>query len=285
MARDKLRADVLLVETGLAESREKAQRIILAGQARIGQDRIGKPSQMIERAAAVSVDEPFPYVSRGALKILKALDVFVADVSGAVCLDVGASTGGFTDALLSRGAAYVYAVDVGYGQIADKLRSDSRVCVMERTNARYMTREMFPLSPTLAVMDVSFISIRLLIPTIFNIIGEHGRLLTLVKPQFEAGRGQVGKGGIVRKQEDHIRILEDAASSVSDLGFHINGTTFSPVRGQTGNIEFLFDISHKNHIEKDMTNGNLCGKIDPIIASDGKDAIIRLVAEAHNAFA
>ena len=250
----KTRADLLLVEQGLAKSRETAQRLILAGQARLGMERVAKSSQMIDRAVQLSVDKPFSYVSRGALKLIKALDVFGVDVNGTTAMDIGASTGGFTEVLLERGASCVYSIDVGYGQLADKIRRDERVRVMERTNARFITPDMFDLKPKLTVIDVSFISIKLLLDTIFHIMGSDGRLIALIKPQFEAGRGHVGKGGIVRQPGDHVQVLMDVANAAEEKGFRTRRITYSPIKGQTGNIEFLFDIMS-------MTNNALYGKI------------------------
>ena len=265
----KTRADVILVEQGLAESREKAQRLILAGQARLGADRIAKPSQMIDNAAVLRVDNPCPYVSRGAFKLVKALDAFGIDPRGKTAMDVGASTGGFTEVLLERGVSIVYAIDVGYGQLADRLRRDGRVRVMERVNARFITPDMFEPRPELAVMDVSFISIKLLLGPIFDVMGDGGRLVTLVKPQFEAGRARVGKGGIVRNAADHADVLADVMRAVEEKGCVTRGVAYSPIKGQTGNIEFLFDIVS-------MTNMDLYAKI----TNEDLDAA---VAEAHAA--
>lgn len=240
----KSRADVELVRRGMADSREKAQALILAGQVRGASGRIDKPSAQVSADDSLSVDEPLPYVSRGGFKLAKALDAFGVDPSGVTAIDIGASTGGFTDVLLQRGAAHVYAVDVGYGQLDLRLRNDPRVRVMERTNARRLTPDMFNPPPTLCVMDVSFISIRLLLPVIYPIIGEHGGIVTLVKPQFEAGRGQVGKGGVVRDAAVRERVLLDIASFTASTGWSVRTADFSPIQGPAGNIEFLFNIRH-----------------------------------------
>ena len=180
--------------------------------------------------------------SRGGHKIERALEVFQADVSGVVAMDIGAAAGGFTDVLLRHGAKHVYAIDVGYGQLDWKLRQDARVTVMERTNARHLTPEMVPLGPTLTVMDVSFISIRLILPVAASIMGEKGRFLTLVKPQFEAGRGQVGKNGVVREARVHRQVLMSVREYAAEIGWHVAGFTWSPIKGPKGNIEFLADI-------------------------------------------
>ncbi len=183
--------------------------------------------------------ERLPYVSRGGLKLEKALDEFAVDPAGLVCVDCGASTGGFTDCLLQRGARHVYAVDVGYGQLAWSLRTDERVTVMERTNARSLTPEMFPERMELAVMDMSFISLRLVLPAVRGLLTETGQVICLVKPQFEAGREKVGKKGVVRDPAVHREVLEDFVAAVGPLGFSLAGLTFSPVRGPEGNIEYL----------------------------------------------
>ncbi|GHU67355.1 TlyA family rRNA (cytidine-2'-O)-methyltransferase [Clostridia bacterium] len=236
------RADVAMVTAGLAESREKAQALILAGSVSANGRRIVKPSERISDTSSLTVVAPPPFVSRGGLKLAAALDAFGVDPAGLVCIDVGASTGGFTDALLQRGAVRVYAVDVGYGQLADKVRHDPRVVVMERVNARLLTPGMFDPRPTLAVMDVSFISIRLILPALYGVMGDTGRLVTLVKPQFEAGRDKVGKGGIVRDEAVHAQVLSEITAFVTDHGWVSAGTIQSPIRGQTGNVEFLMDI-------------------------------------------
>ncbi len=239
----KQRADVLLVQKGLADSRQQAQRLIMAGQAYVDEVKILKASDLLSPEANVLLrGEQQGYASRGAHKIVKALEHFSADVTGAVCLDIGAAAGGFTDVLLRAGASHVYAVDVGYGQLDWRLRQDERVTVMERTNARLLTPEQFDPRPTLTVMDVSFISIRLILPVAAAIMGEHGRFLTLVKPQFEAGRGQVGKHGVIRDPAVHTRVLMEIRDFAPTMGWRVHGFTFSPITGPKGNIEFLADI-------------------------------------------
>ncbi len=241
--RESKRLDAALAERGLCASREKAQALILSGVVFVNNQRADKASKQVLPEDTVEVrGAAHPYVSRGGLKLEKALRTFGVDVTGMTAIDAGASTGGFTDVLLRAGAAHVYAVDVGYGQLDWKLREDPRVTVMERTNARYLKPEDFPVRPELGVMDVSFISIRLILPALFGILGEHGRILTLVKPQFEAGRGQVGKKGVVRDPEVHRNVLESLFDFLGDTGWHVQGMDYSPITGPEGNIEFLMDL-------------------------------------------
>ena len=243
MSDDRLRADAALVRRGLAPSREKAQALIAAGLATLNGMPIAKPAQKVAETDALAVTgTDHPYVGRGGLKLEKALEVFHADVSGRVCMDIGASTGGFTDVLLRNGALRVYAIDVGSGQLDPRLAADPRVVSMEHTNARTLTPEMFPEPPTLAVMDVSFISIRLILPAAFAVLGDAGRMLCLVKPQFEAGRADVGKRGLVSRPEVHVRVLRELVSFVADLGWRVRVLDHSPVTGGDGNIEFLADL-------------------------------------------
>jgi 23S rRNA (cytidine1920-2'-O)/16S rRNA (cytidine1409-2'-O)-methyltransferase len=244
----KQRADVALCERGLAQSREKAQAYIIAGRAYVGERRVDKASEKIAPEDPLILrGEDANWASRGAHKLEKALNVFRADVTGLVVMDVGAASGGFTDVLLRYGAAHVYAVDVGYGQLEWRLRQDSRVTVMERTNARALTREMFHHQPSLTVMDVSFISIRLIIPAAIAVMGDQGRFITLIKPQFEAGRGFVGKNGVVREMETHFNVLQEIRDFVSGLGWQVFKLAFSPIKGPKGNIEFLADIHQSQH--------------------------------------
>lgn len=237
------RADVALVARGLAPSRERAQALILAGRVYVDERKILKASESVLPDDNLLVrGEEQSWASRGAHKLEKALHAFRADVAGLVAMDIGAAAGGFTDVLLRAGASYVYAIDVGYGQLDWRLRQDPRVCVMERTNARALTREMFNPLPTLTVMDVSFISIKLIIPTAIEVMGDTGRFLTLIKPQFEAGRGQVGKHGVVREAKTHEGVLRDIRDFVATLGWTVVGMDYSPITGPKGNIEFLADI-------------------------------------------
>lgn len=228
---------------GLAKSREQAQRLIMAGQVYVDEVRVIKSSEMLEEDAPLVVrgaDQPF--VSRGGQKIEQALQHFDVDVEGLICMDIGAAAGGFTDALLRRGAKLVYAIDVGYGQLDWSLRQDERVVVMERCNARELTPDQFPHRPSLTVMDVSFISIRLILPVAAGIMGEKGRFLTLIKPQFEAGREQVGKHGVVRDACVHEKVLQEIRDFCPSFGWSLRGFYYSPVKGPKGNIEFLADI-------------------------------------------
>lgn len=236
----KERADVLLVSRGLAETRELAKRLIMAGLVRLGDTTLDKAGEKVSVDAALSVTGPVhPYASRGGLKLQRALEVFGVSLSDRVVLDVGASTGGFTDCALQHGAALVYSVDVGYGQLAWKLRTDPRVRVMERMNFRHAEVDVFDPRPDAAVMDVSFISISKLLPKLGQILLPGSVLVSLIKPQFEAGPKAVGKGGIVRDPETHARVLEQVLTQVAAAGFAIHGLTHSPIRGGEGNIEFL----------------------------------------------
>ena len=229
---------------GLADSREKAQALIMAGQVYIDEKKVLKASEQVAEDANIVLRGAGEshFASRGGHKLEKAITAFEADVTDAVAMDIGAATGGFTDVLLRHGAQHVYAIDVGYGQLDWKLRNDERVTVMERTNARTLTEEMFPAKPNLTVMDVSFISIRLILPVAAQIMGENGRFLTLVKPQFEAGKGQVGKNGVVREKETHERVLREICLFAPSFGWHVQQLTYSPIKGPAGNIEFLADI-------------------------------------------
>ena len=239
----KQRVDVWLVTRGLTESREKAQALIMAGQVYIGEKKVLKASEQAEEDAPILIrGDQDAFASRGGHKLEKAITAFRADVSGLVAMDIGAATGGFTDVLLRHGASHVYAIDVGYGQLDWRLRQDPRVTVMERTNARALTPAQFERHPTLTVMDVSFISIKLILPVAAGIMGEQGRFLTLIKPQFEAGRGQVGKNGVVRDPETHRRVLREICLFALTFGWHVKNLTFSPIKGPAGNIEFLAEM-------------------------------------------
>jgi 23S rRNA (cytidine1920-2'-O)/16S rRNA (cytidine1409-2'-O)-methyltransferase len=234
----KLRLDQLLVDRAFAESREKAQALILAGHVKVDGQKSDKPGRAVPADAQVEVLERPRYVSRGGLKLEAALDHFAIAVEGRVCLDVGASTGGFTDCLLQRGAARVYAVDTGHGQIDWKLRGDPRVVLRENVNARYLTPEDFPEKFDLAVCDASFISATLLIPAIVPLVTAKGDVVILVKPQFEVGRGEVGKGGIVRDPQLHQSACNRVRAAVEALGF-CTAIMESPILGAEGNREFL----------------------------------------------
>lgn len=225
------------MERGLAGTREQARALIMAGSVAVGGEVVDKPGTKIEEGAPLSVAAAPKYVSRGGYKLERALDAFGLDVSGLVAVDIGASTGGFTDCLLQRGAARVYAVDVGYGQLDWRLRSDPRVVVMERTNARYLTSLPEPVD--LATVDASFISLRLIIPPVARLLKEGGRMVVLIKPQFEAGREQVGKGGVVRNPDVHRAVLRGLAEWGDREGYGFRKVVASPIRGPAGNVEFL----------------------------------------------
>jgi 23S rRNA (cytidine1920-2'-O)/16S rRNA (cytidine1409-2'-O)-methyltransferase len=237
------RIDKLLVERGLVESRAKAQALVMAGVVLVDDQRINKPSELIHPDSQVRIkggDDPTSrYVGRGGLKLEAALREFAIDVHGLSCLDVGASTGGFTDCLLQHGASKVVALDVGHNQIDWKLRNDARVEVREGVNARHLQPQDFESTFDLAVMDVSFISATKVLPAIVPLLTDSGRLIVLIKPQFEVGRGEVGKGGIVRDPDKHARVIEEVNQAASELGLVVGKVIESPIRGAEGNVEFL----------------------------------------------
>lgn len=236
----KTRLDVLLVEQGLQESRQKAQATIMSGLVFVNGQRVDKPGTSIPNDAQIEIrGNALNYVSRGGLKLEKAMATFPIRLQGAVCGDIGASTGGFTDCMLQNGASKVYAVDVGYGQLAWSLRSDPRVICLERTNARYLTREQVPDALDFASVDVSFISLKLILPPLCSLLKDNGQAVCLVKPQFEAGREKVGKKGVVRDPAVHLEVLEAFLVHAKDSGFTVIDVTYSPVRGPEGNIEYL----------------------------------------------
>jgi 23S rRNA (cytidine1920-2'-O)/16S rRNA (cytidine1409-2'-O)-methyltransferase len=239
------RIDLLLVERGLADSRARAQALVMAGAVVAGEARVDKPGQLVDEAMPLRLKDgaaPQRYVSRGALKLEKALEVFPVDPAGLTCADLGASTGGFTDLLLQRGAARVYAVDVGYGQLHDKVRGDPRVVVRERENARALTAETLGERVDLVVGDLSFISLRLVLPAVKEILEPGGWALLLVKPQFEVGKGEVGKGGVVREDSKRQAALEGVAAAARQLGFEVMGHAESPIQGPAGNRECLLGL-------------------------------------------
>lgn len=236
----KKRLDVLLTERGLQESRQRAQAVIMSGEVFVNGQRVDKPGTAVAEDAQIEVrGGTLAYVSRGGLKLEKAMAAFPIDLNGAVCADIGASTGGFTDCMLQNGAEKVYAVDVGYGQLAWKLRSDPRVVCLERTNARYLTHEQVPDELDFASVDVSFISLKLILPPLNGLLKDGGHAACLVKPQFEAGREKVGKKGVVRDPAVHLEVLEHFLDHARDAGFAVLGLTYSPIRGPEGNIEYL----------------------------------------------
>lgn len=241
----KKRLDVLLTEQGYAPTRTKAQAIIMAGQVYVDGQKADKPGVSYEEHVSIEVrGQSCPYVSRGGLKLEKALRDFGVKPQGYVCSDSGASTGGFTDCLLQQGAAKVFAIDVGYGQLDWKVRNDPRVVVMERTNIRYVTTEDLGEKLDLSVVDVSFISLSIVLPAIKNLLKEgQGQVVCLIKPQFEAGKEKVGKKGVVREPETHKEVLDKFVELANSLNFTILGLTFSPVKGPEGNIEFLSHLT------------------------------------------
>lgn len=252
----KKRLDVLLVEQGYADSRTKAQAIIMSGMVYVDGQKADKPGMSFEENVALEVrGASCPYVSRGGLKLEKALRDFGVNPKDYVCSDSGASTGGFTDCLLQQGAKKVFAIDVGYGQLDWKIRSDPRVVVMERTNVRYVTPEQLGEPLDLSVIDVSFISLKIVLPVIKTFLKPDGQVLCLIKPQFEAGKEKVGKKGVVREPKTHIEVLDNFVSLVHSLDFKILGLTFSPVKGPEGNIEFLghLTLADKQGIEPDTS--------------------------------
>jgi 23S rRNA (cytidine1920-2'-O)/16S rRNA (cytidine1409-2'-O)-methyltransferase len=235
------RLDQLLVDRGLAESRAKAQALVLAGQVFSGERRLDKPGQGVAADLALEVrGASLPYVSRGGLKLAHGLDHFGIDPKGLVALDIGASTGGFSDVLLQRGASKIYAVDVGRGQLDWRLRNDPRVVALERTNARYLTRDLIPAPIDLVDCDASFISLKLVLPGALELTRPSAWLLALIKPQFEVGKGLVGKGGVVRDPALHAEVCADIARWLAEeRGWHVQGVTASPITGPKGNREFL----------------------------------------------
>lgn len=260
----KKRLDVLLAERGHADNRTKAQAIIMSGLVYVNGQKADKPGVSYEETVDIEVRTGgCPYVSRGGLKLEKALRDFGVDPTGFVCSDSGASTGGFTDCLLQQGASKVFAIDVGYGQLDWKIRSDPRVVVMERTNVRYVTPEQLGEPLDLSVVDVSFISLKIVLPVIKTFLKPTGQVLCLIKPQFEAGKEKVGKKGVVRDPQTHKEVLDGFVALANELDFKILGLTFSPVKGPEGNIEFL---------------GHLSLDDKPGIQPDTAD----VVAQAHN---
>jgi 23S rRNA (cytidine1920-2'-O)/16S rRNA (cytidine1409-2'-O)-methyltransferase len=241
---DKRRADLALVERGLAPSRARAQALIIEGLVRCGDRVVEKAGEWVPADAPLRVTgEDHPYVGRGGVKLAAALDAFGIDPRGAVCLDVGASTGGFTDCLLQRGAVRVWAVDVGYGQLAWSLRTDPRVRVIERANIRTLDRAAIPDPIALVTIDVSFISLRLVLPNVLQWLQPGGRVVALVKPQFEVGKGEVGRGGIVRDAAMRERVVDEIAAVTAGLGLTSIGTLPSPITGRDGNQEYLVGFS------------------------------------------
>ncbi|TLN20781.1 TlyA family RNA methyltransferase [bacterium] len=245
MASGKVRLDQLLVDRQIAETRSKAQAMIMSGMVVVGDHQAQKAGQLVSEEAEVRLKgEQCPYVSRGGLKLEAALDAFGVDPQGLVCIDVGASTGGFTDCLIMRGAKKVFAVDVGYGQLAWKLQQDSRVVNIERCNIRFLTPEQLGERCDLAVIDASFISLDLILPEVSKLVKEKGEVIALVKPQFEVGRGQIDKGGVVKDEAARKKALEKVCDNARLLGFGVLGEILSPIKGaKKGNTEYLIHLS------------------------------------------
>ena len=236
----KIRLDQLVFDLGLAESRERAKTTVMSGLVFVNGQRADKPGMQVSPDVNVEVKgTALPYVSRGGLKLEKALKVFPIDVNGKVCIDCGASTGGFTDVLLKNGAAKVYSVDVGYGQLAWSLRNDERVVNMERTNIRYISSEQIPEPLDICVMDLSFISVKLVLPAVCALLKDDAQLVCLIKPQFEAGREDVGKKGVIRDKAVHLSVIESVLSFAPTVGMTVMGLDFSPIKGPEGNREYL----------------------------------------------
>lgn len=264
----KKRLDVLLFEKGMVPSRERAKAIIMSGIVYVNNQKADKAGMSIPEDAEIEIrGKTNAFVSRGGLKIEKALNYFKIDPNGLCAMDIGASTGGFTDCLLTRGARKVFSIDVGYGQLAWKLRQDPRVVCMERTNIRYVTPDMLDgEQPEFAVIDVSFISLKLVLPVVAQLLSDNGRIACLIKPQFEAGKGKVGKKGVVRDPAIHQEVLEAFIENAHAAGFHVYDLTFSPIKGPEGNIEFL------GYLGKEGTDSD---SLDPAA----------LVAQAHGELA
>ena len=236
----KTRLDVLLVDKGYFESRHKAQAVIMSGSVFVNDQRVDKPGTAVPNEAKIEVrGHTLRYVSRGGLKLEKAMATWPITLENKICADIGASTGGFTDCMLQNGATKVYSVDVGYGQLAWKLRNDERVVCMERTNARYLTHEEIPDELDFASIDVSFISLKLIFPALYGLLREGGEIACLIKPQFEAGREKVGKKGVVRDPAVHLEVLENFLNHAKENHFTVVDVTYSPIRGPEGNIEYL----------------------------------------------
>ena len=240
-----MRIDQLLVDKGLGESRHKAQALILAGKILVNRVPVTKAGTKVLTSAEIHVKEDeIPYVSRGALKLEEALKTLEIDIAHDVCLDIGASTGGFTDCLLRHGADKVYAVDVGYGQLAWSLRNDERVVVLERTNIRYLTEEQVPEKVDLVTIDTSFISLKLVVPAALGFLKKEGRILALIKPQFEVGKGKVGKGGVVKDPAQHAEVIDNLSDFFQELGLEKEAVIPSPILGPKGNREFIISLKY-----------------------------------------
>ena len=266
----KARLDVALFERGLAKSREEAHALVLAGQVYLGEVKAEKAGQLVAEDARIIVrGDTCPFVSRGGYKLQKAIETFPISLAGKTCADIGASTGGFTDCMLQSGAKKVFAIDVGYGQLDWKLRSDERVAVLERTNARFMEPAWFSGGLDFASIDVSFISLDKILPPLFPCLKDGGQVVALIKPQFEAGRSKVGKHGVVSEASTHIEVIDRILGVAQGAGFCVSGLSYSPIRGPKGNIEFLV------FLEK-------CIQIDQAATRIDHNTAVSVVADAHS---
>ena len=255
---NKERLDILLVEKGFFESRERAKRIIMTGKILVDDKKIDKAGTLVNRDSEIRVlGSDIPFVSRGGLKLNKAISEFNIDLNEKIAADIGASTGGFTDCMLQNGALKVYAIDVGYGQLAWKLRQDSRVINMERTNIRHVTREMIDDELDFASIDVAFISLDKVLPVVFSLLSDTGEVVALIKPQFEAGRERVGKHGVVRDKSIHIDVINNVIDTANNLNFIVKGLSYSPIKGPEGNIEYLLYLSKNNNEANPHINYNV----------------------------
>lgn len=243
---DKIRLDQYLADNKLCESREKAKAAIMAGQVYVNGQKASKAGDTVKPGDDIEVRGGMEFVSRGGYKLKKAMQVFPITPAGKICMDIGASTGGFTDCMLKNGAVKVYCVDVGYGQLAWKLRSDERVVNLERTNVRYVTREQIPDAAQFASIDVSFISLKLVLPNVYALLADDGECVCLIKPQFEAGKEKVGKKGVVREKSTHVEVVAETTEFARTLGFHVLGLDYSPIKGPEGNIEYLLCLTKKD---------------------------------------
>lgn len=265
---EKERLDILLVKKGLFQSREKARSSIMAGIVYVNGNREDKPGSRFDEVCEIEIKKNInPYVSRGGLKLEKAMAAFEIDLKGKIAMDVGASTGGFTDCMLKNGAARVFAVDVGYGQLAWELRNDERVMNMERTNIRYVKPENIPVPLDFASIDVSFISLKKVLPVVYELLNPHGEVLCLIKPQFEAGREKVGKHGVVKSTEVHREVVEGIIDFSRQSGFSVKGLTYSPIKGPEGNIEYLLYLSKSK---------------EPTGQFDLESLIAEIIGKSHN---
>jgi 23S rRNA (cytidine1920-2'-O)/16S rRNA (cytidine1409-2'-O)-methyltransferase len=267
MAEEKERLDILITQRQLAESREKAKAYIMAGVVYVNGQREDKPGVKVKVSDSIEVREKMKYVSRGGYKLEKAMEVFPIDLKEKVCMDVGASTGGFSDCMLQNGASKVYAIDVGYGQLAWKLRQDERIICMEKTNMRYVDREQVAEEIAFASIDVAFISLTKILQPVYNLLKEQGEVVALIKPQFEAGREQVQKHGVVKDPLVHEQVIHHVWGYANEIGLAVKGLDFSPIKGPEGNIEYLLHLVKEDRDE---------------IESDEKDMLIkRVVLDSH----